>query len=524
MRCCMSFWKFLCACDLPCQDPVLWRCLWAQGKRSAESPLNTRPETDQWDVERCIAADQMEWYSLKQEAPRNTHAFEITAAAVCSKHARPTVKTERFVSMQSRAAIKLLRRLVCFKHDEKQVLQASCIRKTWGVMRDRMESLSNESLHSFGILGELMSSACSKHGVIAPTEILLWFIKSSCAILPAFFLPAGSTLTRRFGVFQKGKMRPIHDHKASLVNSSVTQMETVTVHGVDHIACLSVRVERLLKAVASARPSSSNTVAARLGKTKHACNHWLWKSSTEIRRPFLRTTCAKTIFDLKRLLLPNAWQPRERKPRTTMFNNQQPSKKKCSRLVPKMSPKMGPQRGTKIGTELGACFLFLINRAQNWAPKWGPKMNPKTGPQNESRTGPKSSPKNEFKHKQWSATMSNCPVSHVRTHTQKQTAAWILSKLLDTSCLRALTRNKPHVQLLETSVSTTPEECPCSPENPWFLGPQTRNLDWRTCPSYYITETRRSAAHLWLSNPHVRAHLRPSQLILRPFKVTSTTF
>ena len=65
---------------------------------------------------------------------------------------------------------------------------------------------------------------------------------------------------------------------------------------------------------------------------------------------------------------------------------------------------------------------------------------------------------------------------------------------------------------------------PCSPENPWFLGPQTRNQDWRTCLSYYITETRRSAAHLWPSNLHVRAHLRPSQLILRPFKVTPTTF
>ena len=50
--------------------------------------------------------------------------------------------------------------------------------------------------------------------------------------LPASALPAGSTLTRRFGVIQKGKVRPIDDYKASLVNSSVTQVETVTIHGI----------------------------------------------------------------------------------------------------------------------------------------------------------------------------------------------------------------------------------------------------------------------------------------------------
>ena len=32
----------------------------------------------------------------------------------------------------------------------------------------------------------------------------------------------GGTLTRRFGVSQKGKVRPIDDHKASFVNASVT--------------------------------------------------------------------------------------------------------------------------------------------------------------------------------------------------------------------------------------------------------------------------------------------------------------
>jgi len=51
-------------------------------------------------------------------------------------------------------------------------------------------------------------------------------------------LPAGSTLTRRFGVFQKNKTRPIDDYKASFVNSSVSQTETATVHTVDHVASM----------------------------------------------------------------------------------------------------------------------------------------------------------------------------------------------------------------------------------------------------------------------------------------------
>ena len=60
--------------------------------------------------------------------------------------------------------------------------------------------------------------------------------------LSASALPAGSTLTRRFRVLQKGKVRPIDDYKASLVSSSVTQVETVTIHGIDHIACLSAQM------------------------------------------------------------------------------------------------------------------------------------------------------------------------------------------------------------------------------------------------------------------------------------------
>ena len=34
------------------------------------------------------------------------------------------------------------------------------------------------------------------------------------------------------------KVRPIDDYKASLVNSSVTQVEVVTLHDIDHVACL----------------------------------------------------------------------------------------------------------------------------------------------------------------------------------------------------------------------------------------------------------------------------------------------
>ena len=51
-------------------------------------------------------------------------------------------------------------------------------------------------------------------------------------------IPQGATLTRRFGVLQKDKVRPIDDYKASLVNSAVTQVEVVTLHGIDHIASL----------------------------------------------------------------------------------------------------------------------------------------------------------------------------------------------------------------------------------------------------------------------------------------------
>eukprot|EP00434_Breviolum_minutum_P040836 symbB.v1.2.036306.t1/scaffold5096.1/size31004/2 len=51
-------------------------------------------------------------------------------------------------------------------------------------------------------------------------------------------LPAGSTLTKRFPVKQKNKVRPIDDYKASLVNYAVTQTEGVSIHTIDHIAAM----------------------------------------------------------------------------------------------------------------------------------------------------------------------------------------------------------------------------------------------------------------------------------------------
>ena len=51
-------------------------------------------------------------------------------------------------------------------------------------------------------------------------------------------LPAGSTLTKRFPVKQKNKVRPIDDYKASLVNFAVSQSEGVTIHTIGHIASM----------------------------------------------------------------------------------------------------------------------------------------------------------------------------------------------------------------------------------------------------------------------------------------------
>ena len=70
-------------------------------------------------------------------------------------------------------------------------------------------------------------------------------------------IPSGATLTRRFGVFQRDKVRPIDDYKASLVNSAVTQVEIVTLHGIDHIACLAAA----LMSAAKRRGSSVQLVS-----------------------------------------------------------------------------------------------------------------------------------------------------------------------------------------------------------------------------------------------------------------------
>ena len=51
-------------------------------------------------------------------------------------------------------------------------------------------------------------------------------------------IPEGGTLTRRFGVIQRDKVRPIDDYRSSLVNAAVAQPEAVSLHGIDHVACL----------------------------------------------------------------------------------------------------------------------------------------------------------------------------------------------------------------------------------------------------------------------------------------------
>ncbi|CAL1161582.1 unnamed protein product [Cladocopium goreaui] len=92
----------------------------------------------------------------------------------------------------------------------------------------RMALLSN--IRSSGDVGldhgvyEATRSECDKGFLVGPVD--------------PDGLPEGATLTRRFGVAQKDKIRPIDDYRASMVNSSVTQAEAVSIHGVDHIAAM----------------------------------------------------------------------------------------------------------------------------------------------------------------------------------------------------------------------------------------------------------------------------------------------
>jgi ribonuclease HI len=72
-------------------------------------------------------------------------------------------------------------------------------------------------------------------------------------------LPPGATLTRRFGVKQKSKTRPIDDYKASFVNASVSQSETATVHTVDHVASLIACFLRKAAELSSKRDLSAKT-------------------------------------------------------------------------------------------------------------------------------------------------------------------------------------------------------------------------------------------------------------------------
>ena len=48
----------------------------------------------------------------------------------------------------------------------------------------------------------------------------------------------GAALTTRVAVRQKAKIRPIDDYRASMVNASVTQSESVTVHTIDYVAAM----------------------------------------------------------------------------------------------------------------------------------------------------------------------------------------------------------------------------------------------------------------------------------------------
>ena len=111
--------------------------------------------------------------------------------------------------------------------------------------RLRPAALPTESLRGIAdrsrevLLASVKSSGDPKvdDGVLKATlkEKAMGFLSGPVS---AAAIPSGATLTRRFGVMQKDKVRPIDDYKASLVNSAVTQVEVVTLHGIDHIACL----------------------------------------------------------------------------------------------------------------------------------------------------------------------------------------------------------------------------------------------------------------------------------------------
>ena len=77
-------------------------------------------------------------------------------------------------------------------------------------------------------LDELLFQATEK-------EILKGYLEGP---VPLTSVPTGGTLTKRFPVRQRTKVRPIDDYRASLVNSSVTQPEGVSVHTADHVAAM----------------------------------------------------------------------------------------------------------------------------------------------------------------------------------------------------------------------------------------------------------------------------------------------
>ena len=134
--------------------------------------------------------------------------------------------------------------------------------------------------------------------------------------------------------------------------------------------------------------------------------------------------------------------------------------------------------------------------------------------------------------------MSGLPRPHA--HAQAD-AAWILSKLLDTSCLQTFTRNNLHHQFLYTSFQQLRRNAHVALKTHDFRTPKPgtkieglvllikshlrpSNLHVRSAPTTLIAQPTTLQGHTY--DPETRmsgAHLRPSQLHLRPFKVTPTT-
>ena len=102
------------------------------------------------------------------------------------------------------------------------------------------EDLRKVSNLSRDVLLESVQSSGDKEVGISLFAATLKEVEKGCTKGPISReeLPAGSTLTKRFPVKQKNKVRPIDDYKASLVNFAVAQSEGVTIDTIDHIASM----------------------------------------------------------------------------------------------------------------------------------------------------------------------------------------------------------------------------------------------------------------------------------------------